>query len=69
MPNENEKYGESLKTLTESVLKLSSLRVAFWRGIFFGLGSAIGAGVIAAIVIGLLSKMIHLFAFLPGIGG
>ena len=69
MPNENEKYGESLEALTESVLKLSSLRVAFFRGIFFGLGSAIGAGVIAAIVIGLLSKMAHLVTFLSGIGG
>ncbi len=68
MPEENENFGRGVEELTKSVLKLSSLRSAFWRGIFFGLGSAIGASVVAAIVIGLLYKIAHLFTFLPGVG-
>ncbi|EKE19000.1 MAG: hypothetical protein ACD_9C00173G0001 [uncultured bacterium] len=36
--------------------KLGSLKYNFFRGIIFGIGSAIGASVIAAIVFGLASK-------------
>lgn len=65
MENEKEKFEPGVEELTKSILQLSSYRVAFFRGIFFGLGSAIGASVIAAIVIGILAKVANLFSYLP----
>lgn len=46
----------SIKQLSNENRKMVSLRNNFIRGIVFGLGSAIGASVIAAIVLGIIAK-------------
>lgn len=47
---------ESIKSLVVVNKKLSSLKNNFFRGIIFGVGSAIGASVVAAIALGILNK-------------
>ena len=64
---ENENLTKSVDVLAENIVRVNSLKSAFFRGIFFGLGSAIGASIIAAIVIGTLTKLFYMFN-LPRIG-
>jgi len=59
MENETETLSENIDKLSGKVDKLNSFWRSFVRGLFFGLGSAIGAGVIAAILIGALNWFIH----------
>ncbi|EKE25213.1 MAG: hypothetical protein ACD_5C00250G0001 [uncultured bacterium] len=51
----------SIKELTNTNQKMISFGNNFLRGIFFGVGSAIGASVIAAIAIGILNRFFHTF--------
>ena len=59
MEKENDKLVASVNQLSDKMNRLSSFGRSFWQGIFFGLGSAIGAGIVAAIVIGALNWFIH----------
>jgi len=59
MENENNKLAESVEQLSASVKRTSSFRRSFFQGIFFGLGSAIGASIIAAILIGAFNWFVH----------
>ena len=65
MENENNKLLDSVDQLTNTISKTSSLGRSFWQGIFFGLGSAIGAGIIAAILIGAINWFIHSTSGVP----
>ncbi len=65
MENENEILAESLEKLSANVNRASSFKRSFLQGIFFGLGSAIGAGIIAAILIGTLNWFFHSASRVP----
>ena len=55
--NENLQLNESIKRLTAVTEKSASVRWAFLRGIFYGLGFFIGSAILAAGVIYILSKL------------
>lgn len=59
MEQETKILSESVDRLSDKVTKLTSLRRSFLQGIFFGLGSAIGASIIAAILIGTFNWFLH----------
>ena len=65
MENENKGLSESIEKLSDKVNKLNSFGRSFLQGIFFGLGSAIGAGIIAAILISGLNWFIHSTSGVP----
>jgi hypothetical protein len=65
MEEDMKKLNENIEKLSGKVSKLSSFRVTFLRGILFGLGSAIGAGLIAAILVGAFNWFIHSFDGVP----
>jgi hypothetical protein len=49
----------NLKELDKDLIKANSFYRVFIRGIFWGVGTALGATIVAAIVISLLSKIIN----------
>lgn len=65
MENENDKLVASVDQLSHRVVRLSSFGRSFLQGIFFGLGSAIGASIIAAILIGAVNWFIHSTSGVP----
>ncbi len=65
MENEDKNLVESVNLLSSKVTKLSSFSRSFLQGIFFGLGSAIGASIIAAILIGAINWFIHSTSGVP----
>jgi len=52
---------KSLEALTKQMKNSNSLWQSFRRGVVIGIGSAIGASTLAAIVIGILAKIFHSF--------
>lgn len=56
MDRDTRKLIASLESLTGENKKLASFWNNFLRGLVFGLGSAIGASVIAAVAIGIISR-------------
>lgn len=54
--NENQ-LNDSIEKLTKATEKSASVRWAFLRGIFYGLGFFIGSAILAAGVIYILSKI------------
>lgn len=56
MESDVRKLIRSIRELTLENRKTNSLRNNFFKGVMFGVGSAIGASVIAAIVIGFIAK-------------
>lgn len=65
MEQQQEKLVDSLEKLSSKATKLNSLGWSFLRGVFFGLGSAVGAGVVAAVLWGILSWFLHSFENVP----
>lgn len=72
MKNRNNTMGEearlikSIRELTEQIKKSNSLWRNFRLGIFFGVGSALGASIIAGILFGTLAKIYSSFQEIPG---
>lgn len=56
MQNENQ-LNDSLEKLTKATEKSASVRWAFFRGIFYGLGFFIGSAILAAGLIYIFSKI------------
>lgn len=52
---------KSIEALTKQMKNSNSLWQSFRRGVVIGVGSAIGASTLAAIVIGILAKIFHPF--------
>ena len=65
MENENQ-LSENIQKLTKQVEKANSFWRNLTRGVLFGIGSAIGASIIAAIIIGSLTRIIHSVKDIPG---
>ncbi len=65
MEDEKNNLSASVDQLSDKVKKLSSFGRSFLQGIFFGLGSAIGAGIVAAILFGALNWFIHSTSGVP----
>lgn len=59
MTDETKILSESVDQLSGKITRLNSFGRSFLQGIFFGLGSAIGAGIIAAILLGAFNWFIH----------
>lgn len=66
METDGIKLAESIEGLKKEVSFLNSLRRSFFRGMIFGLGSAIGAGIIAALLIGIVNQALKTFGSIPG---
>ena len=60
MENEN-KLSENIQELTKQIESSNSPWKSLGRGMLFGIGSVIGATVIAATILGVLTKIIHYF--------
>ncbi|NTU67163.1 MAG: hypothetical protein HGB08_04555 [Candidatus Moranbacteria bacterium] len=67
MTDEYQELIKSISDLEKQIGSSNSLRKNFLRGIFIGIGSAIGASVIAAIAITTLAKIFHSIKDVPGI--
>ncbi|MFA7319538.1 MAG: DUF5665 domain-containing protein [Parcubacteria group bacterium] len=59
MEEETKILSESVDQLSVKVDKLASLWRSFLQGIFFGLGSAIGASIIAVVLFGAFNWFLH----------
>jgi hypothetical protein len=66
IPEENELI-ESIRGLIREIKYYNSYWQNLVRGILFGIGSAIGASLIAAIIIGFLARAIHTLKDVPGL--
>lgn len=66
MKNENQ-LSENITELTKQIKSSNSPWRNLGRGVLFGIGSAIGASIIAAIIIGTLVRIIHSVPYVPGI--
>ena len=67
MENENKALTESIEKLSTKVSRLASFGRSFLQGIFFGLGSVIGASIVAAILFGALNWFLHSVNSVPGL--
>ena len=65
MPNKDQ-LSENIQELTKQVKSSNSYWKYLGRGVLFGIGSAIGASIIAAIIIGTLVKIANVFKDIPG---
>jgi hypothetical protein len=63
--DQEKQLSESVQELTKQFEKSNSFWRNLGRGIFFGIGSAIGASFIAAIIIGILARIFNLFQTIP----
>jgi len=66
-PTDEKRLIESLRKLTKEIERYNSSWRNLGKGVLFGIGSAIGASIIAAIIIGTLAKIIHSLKDIPGI--
>jgi hypothetical protein len=66
METDGVKLAESIEGLKKEVSVLNSLRRSFFRGMIFGLGSAVGAGIIAALLIGTVNQALKTFGSFSG---
>jgi len=66
MEKEN-KLSKNIEELTKQIESSNSSWRNFSRGVLFGIGSAIGASIIAAIIIGTVAKIIHSVSYIPGV--
>jgi len=66
MEKEN-KLSKNIQELTKQIESSNSSWKNFGRGVIFGIGSAIGASIIAAIIIGTVAKIIHSVQGIPGV--
>jgi|GEM_PF-2685264 hypothetical protein len=66
MEKENH-LSKNIQELTKQIESSNSPWKNFGRGVIFGIGSAIGASIIAAIIIGTVAKIIHSMPYIPGV--
>ncbi len=65
---QNRKLSKSIQKLSKSLDRSTSFRYVFLRGIVNGLATAIGATIVAGLVIGVLSRTIDSIDDVPILG-
>ena len=63
--NKTDELTDNIKELDEDIVKGNSFHRVFLRGVFWGVGTAIGATIVAAIIISLWSEIIHSVRDIP----
>lgn len=62
---EVKKLNDALETLTARLEKIYSLKFVFLRGVITGIGTVIGASIVAAIVFTVILQFADLFGLRP----
>lgn len=65
--NTSETLDKNLQALNQTLQRTNSFKYSFLRGLVIGTGTAIGATVIAAIVIAILARSLQRFEGVPGL--
>lgn len=59
---------QTLENIDKKLYKLTSVRHSFLRGVAGGLGSALGATIVLALIIGILVRLVQTAERLPLVG-
>lgn len=65
MNSTKDELAVNIKELDKDIVKANSFYRVFLRGVLWGVGTALGATIVAAIVITLLSKIINSMNYIP----
>lgn len=65
MDKTKDELAVNIKELDKDIVRANSFHQVFVRGILWGVGTALGATIVAAIVIVILSKIINSINYIP----